>query len=51
MEQETVSVSNVKYWNARGVDVVVWTVNNPNMKAFLRCMSLPYITDDCTLLP
>ena len=48
VEQETVSISSIKYWNARGLDMVVWTVNKPYMKAYLRFLGIPYITDDCS---
>ncbi|XP_067948441.1 glycerophosphodiester phosphodiesterase 1-like [Watersipora subatra] len=48
MQEQEVSVSQLKYWRRRGMDVFVWTVNSPATKEYLRHLKVPYITDDCS---
>lgn len=47
MQEEVVSIDELKYWKARGIDVFVWTVNNEARKTYLQSLNVPYITDDC----
>ena len=48
MEESEISLEQLRYWKARGLDVMVWTVNDPERKDYLKFLGVPYITDDAS---
>ena len=47
MHEHVLSIEEIRYWNIRGLDVMVWTVNNTARKEYLKSLNIPYLTDDC----
>jgi len=47
-DEEVAIAPEVNFWKARSQDVFVYNVNSHDMKAYLRSLDIPYITDDCS---
>ncbi|XP_781119.2 glycerophosphodiester phosphodiesterase 1 [Strongylocentrotus purpuratus] len=45
LQKDTISLNVIRYWSARGLTVIPWTVNKKTDKEFLASLDCHYITD------